>query len=83
MESNGITEQEVLKALRRIPTQRWPEVLRYLSSLQSFERTTGMPPVLNAGDLANSELVGIWRDRTDIASSQEFAHHLRQQAENR
>jgi len=83
MESNGITEENVLDALRRVPSGRWPEVLQYLASLQDFERTRSVPSLLNARDLAHSELVGIWRNRTDISSSQEYAHHLRQQAENR
>jgi len=83
MESNGITEENVLDALRRVPSGRWPEVLQYLASLQDFERTRSVPSLLNARDLAHSELVGIWRNRTDISNSQEYAHHLRQQAENR
>jgi hypothetical protein len=83
MESNGITEENVLHALRRVPSERWPEVLQYLSSLEHFEGTRSMPPVRNALDLAHSELVGIWTNRTDIGGSQDYAHHLRQQAENR
>ena len=34
-------------------------------------------------DLLNSGLVGIWKDRTDIGDSLEFARKLRQQAETR
>jgi hypothetical protein len=83
MEANGITEEIVLDALRRVPCERWPEVLQYLSSLQDLERTRSTPSLRNARDLAHSDLVGIWRNRTDIGSSQEFAHDLRQQAEIR
>jgi len=83
MESNGITEENVLDALRRVPSGRWPEVLQFLSSLEDFERTRSVPSLLNARDLAHSELVGIWRNRIDIGNSQEYAQRLRQQAENR
>jgi hypothetical protein len=40
-------------------------------------------PVLSGADLAGSELIGIWADRTDIVDSQEFARQLRLQAEHR
>jgi hypothetical protein len=36
-----------------------------------------------AGDLANSELFGLWKDRTDIGDSVEFARKLRKEAETR
>jgi hypothetical protein len=83
MQSNGITEQAILDALRRVPSERWAEVLRYLVNLETPETSNKSPPVLNAADLASSELVGAWKNRTDIASSQQFARQLRQQAGNR
>jgi hypothetical protein len=33
--------------------------------------------------LASSELVGLWQDRTDIGDSVEFAHQLREKAQHR
>jgi hypothetical protein len=36
-----------------------------------------------AAELANSELFGIWKDRTDIGDSVEFARKLRKEAETR
>lgn len=33
-----------------------------------------------AQDLLNSEIVGMWADRTDISDSVEFARELREQA---
>jgi hypothetical protein len=35
------------------------------------------------GDFLNSGLVGIWKDRTDIGDSVEFARKLREQAQRR
>ena len=35
------------------------------------------------GDLAHSEFFGMWRDRTDIGDSAEFARRLRAQAWSR
>ena len=35
------------------------------------------------GDLARSEFFGMWRDRTDIGDSAEFARRLREEAWSR
>ncbi len=35
------------------------------------------------GDLLNSEFFGMWRDRTDIGDSAEFAKRLREEAWSR
>jgi hypothetical protein len=40
-------------------------------------------PTGTFADLLNSGLVGIWKDRTDIGDSLEFARKLRKQAEAR
>ena len=42
-----------------------------------------LPPVVTGKDLAGSDLIGIWADRTDIGDSREYARRLRQQAEHR
>ena len=36
-----------------------------------------------AADLLNSPLVGLWKDRTDITDSAEYARQLRRRAETR
>ncbi|MCS6909267.1 MAG: hypothetical protein NZM11_01675 [Anaerolineales bacterium] len=36
-----------------------------------------IPTVHTLGELLNSEFFGLWRDRTDIADSAEFARRLR------
>jgi hypothetical protein len=40
-------------------------------------------PVMTARDLLSSGLAGLWKDRTDIADSSEFARKLREEAQNR
>ena len=47
------------------------------------ETQPGSVRPLTAAELLQSGLVGIWADREDITSSQEFARRLRQQAEHR
>ena len=38
---------------------------------------------LTARQLASSEIVGMWKDRTDIGDSAEFARQLREKAQRR
>ena len=38
-------------------------------------------PRLTAKQLLNSELIGLWKNRTDIADSLEYARQLREQAQ--
>ena len=38
---------------------------------------------MNGKDLIESGLIGLWKDRTDIGDSLEYARQLRQQAQNR
>jgi hypothetical protein len=40
-------------------------------------------PALTAEQLAESEIVGMWADRTDIPDSPAFAEKLREQAQRR
>ncbi len=40
-------------------------------------------PRLTAKQLLNSELVGLWKDRTDITDSLVYARQLREQAQKR
>ena len=78
------TEQQILDALHELSPHLWPDVLDFMAFLQyreSREQTQLQPQKLTAGDLLQSELVGLWSDRTDIEDSVEFARQLRQQAE--
>ena len=79
------TEQQILDALHELAPHFWPEVLDFMAFLQyreSRERTQLQPQKLTARDLLQSDLVGLWSDRTDIEDSVEFARQLRRQAEH-
>lgn len=79
-----IREEQMLDELRKLAPDRWSEVLEFIRYLHyksqrktEFEKTHKM----TAGDLLNSEIVGIWADRTDIPDSLTFARELRKTAE--
>ena len=78
---NPISEREIIESLHRVPEARWQQVLEYLESLQVAP--TRQTPVTTGGDLRGSKLIGIWKDRTDIADSYVYARQLRNQAEHR
>jgi hypothetical protein len=81
MTSSPVTERQIVEALRSVPAARWPEVMAFLDSLRGEEMPSD--PILTARDLAQSPLVGIWADRTDLGESREFARRLREKAEHR
>ncbi|HJT76129.1 MAG TPA: hypothetical protein VJ739_02915 [Gemmataceae bacterium] len=84
MSTPSTTEQQVLQALRDLPPARWGEVLEFIRSLQAHGPDKGsLPPIRTATDLAQSSLISIWEDRSDITDSQAFARRLRSQAEQR
>lgn len=47
-----------------------------------IENDSGKPP-LTARKLLNSEIIGMWSDRSDIIDSSEYARRLREMAEKR
>jgi hypothetical protein len=81
MTKPSVTEQQIMEALRSLPPARWPEVLAFIDSLRGQKPPSD--PILTARDLAQSPLVGIWADRTDLGDSREFARRLREKAEHR
>jgi hypothetical protein len=84
MAANTVDEKIIVEELHRVPGERWGEVLTYLRSLQpGRQEPTSEKPILTAGDLLNSDLVGMWVDRTDIGNSLEFARKLREVAQTR
>jgi hypothetical protein len=84
MSANQVTEKAILEQLHQIPEHRWGEVWTFMQALQPGANTPpAQRPVFSGTDLAGSELIGIWADRTDIADSREFARQLRRQAEQR
>ncbi len=76
--SMAVSEQSILDAFRQVPEERWGEVLRFLDSLSE-----AAPAICTGTDLTKSGCVGLWSDRDDLGTSQEFARRLRQQAEAR
>jgi hypothetical protein len=85
MSFTPITEQYLLERVRRLPPERWPEVLRFVESLQPPEPAAApdLPPIRTGADLLGSDLIGLWKDRTDIGDSRAFARRLREQAQTR
>ena len=73
-----IEEQVILDSLHQVPAERWDEVLQFLDQLKNEQ-----PPIRTAADLIQSEVAGLWADRTDLGDGREFARRLRQQAESR
>lgn len=71
-----INEQTIIDSLRRVPFERWGDVLHFIESLAEPE-----PAIQTAADLSRSGLIGTWADRDDLGSSREFARQLRRQAE--
>jgi hypothetical protein len=79
-----ISEQVILDALQQVPKERWREVLQFLHALRITGPAEQQPsPILTGKDLAGSDLIGIWADRTDIGVSREYARRLREQASHR
>lgn len=76
--ADSINESDIVNSLHRVPVRRWKDVLLFLDSLQDDES-----PVTTGTDLADSELIGIWKERDDIENNREFARRLRTQAEQR
>ena len=83
MSMNAMSEQQVLQALRQVPCDRWPEVLRFVTSLIGGPSNGVTPsPIRTAAELAKSEVVGLWSGRPEASDSQAFARQLREQAEH-
>jgi hypothetical protein len=84
MATQTVCERAILEELHQVPEERWGEVLSFLRSLQpAREPPTADRPIRSGADLARSDLIGIWADRTDIKDSREFARQLRYRAEHR
>jgi len=64
--------------IRNLPVQKGQQVEVLLLFASSSKR-----PRLTAKQLLNSELVGLWKDRTDIRDNLAYARQLREQAQKR
>ena len=79
-----IQEEQMLDELHKLAPERWSEVLefiRYLRYKSKRKTDSSISNRMTANDLLNSEIVGIWADRTDISDSHTFARELRKTAE--
>lgn len=86
MATQDATEAQILDALHQLNPDRWREVLDFIAFLTHRATQEPIPErtqPLTASDLLQSELVGLWADRSDIGDSVSFARQLRQQAEHR
>ena len=80
------TEAQILEALHTLDPALWGEVLDFMVLLTQrttlkLAQTHTQP--LTAANVLQSELVGLWADRSDMDDSVSFARQLRQQAEHR
>lgn len=83
MSVHNVNEAQVLEVLRKVPSERWPDVLRYVSGLIGASTDGASPsPIRTAAELANSEAVGLWAERKEVDDTQRFARKLREQAEH-
>ena len=64
--------------IRNLPVQKGQQVEVLLLFTPPSKR-----PRLTAKQLLNSELIGLWKNRTDIADSLGYARQLREQAQRR
>ena len=81
-----VTETQILDALRQLDPHLRGEVLDFIAFLThrvTLERAPSHTQPLTAADVLQSELVGLWADRSDIDDSATFARQLRHQAEHR
>lgn len=85
MPTRPVSEQQILEALQHLPANRWADVLDFIGSLQKQECEGGASAtaIRTTHDLAQSEMVGLWADRTDLSDSRAFARQLRERAEHR
>jgi hypothetical protein len=82
MSPSNVTPDQILDAIQRVPVERWSDVLNVIESLQASPAPAEptLSPVKTGTDLRDSDLIGIWADRTDVVDSQEFARGLRRSA---
>jgi hypothetical protein len=75
--------ENFLAILSHIPPEQWQDVLNYVHSLPTPKEGKTSPDQKTAAEMAKSEIVGIWADRTDIEDGPSFARKLRAAAEQR
>ena len=76
-----VVEREGEIAITGLPCKKGQHVELILLLIESS--VTSQPPRMTAQQLRNSELIGLWKDREDIADSAIYARQLREQAQKR
>jgi hypothetical protein len=75
-----VTEDQILDALHRLRPARWSDVLSFINAL---DQPAPAVPISTLGDLLESDLVGLWADRTDLGEGHGFARQIRRDASRR
>jgi hypothetical protein len=80
--------ERLLDTVRQLPRQLKVKLWQTLDaevgrSASRTDTNTATPRLRTLGDLAHSELFGLWRDRADVGDSVEFARRLRADAWSR
>ena len=78
MANKTITEQQILTELHKLSPTHWADVLKYIAFLKYQSQFELPQKNFTARDLLQSELVGLWADRSDIGDSLSYARQLRQ-----
>ncbi len=81
-----LPSKEKLAVLKRIlKDKELRQTVIDLSGVKNHRAERARTPrkYLTARELLNSDLIGMWQDRTDIGDSAAYARQLREQAQNR
>jgi hypothetical protein len=66
-----------------LKTLSQPKPKRLHGTKATKEHSTAKKSYFTGADLANSPIVGIWKDRTDIGDSTEFVREMREGEQQR
>ncbi len=76
---NSKIKTEVIQIIENMSEDEILNVKRFIEK----EIYPSSKPFMKVSDLLNSGLVGLWKDRTDIIDSSDYARSLREEVQNR
>ncbi len=76
-------DERLTQLLDKLKPQQVTEVIDFIEFLIVKTEKDETPKPGTLGDMLTSGLIGLWKDRSDIGDSIEFAHRLREEAEHR
>lgn len=79
----AISFKTVIPKDRKLSIELPPQVPTGAAELVVIVSPASLPRGKTAGDLLNSPLVGMWKGRTDITDTIQFARELRKRGEAR